>query len=213
MKGRHPVPILDLSPLPLHMKYVPNALTIARIILTPLMLVALLSNTFWGLVVALVLFVFAAASDYLDGKIARSYKVRSRLGTFLDPLADKILVLGTFIALIFVVPDIVPWWAVALIALRDIAVTVQRMWAEAQGRSLRTLPIAKAKTGVQIGFLIAMLLLLVSARLPGAVGEVAGGLLESVLPFIVLLLVVGFTVLTGVVYLMRQEYFSSVNPS
>src|SRR5690606_26877245 len=128
------------------MKYVPNALTIARIIITPLMLVALLSNTFPGLVIALVLFIVAAISDYLDGKIARSYKVRSRLGTFLDPLADKVLVLGTFVALIFLVPQVVTWWAVALIAFRDLAVTLQRMWAEAHGRSLRTLPIAKAKT-------------------------------------------------------------------
>jgi len=195
------------------MKYVPNALTIARIIITPLMLVALLSNTFPGLVIALVLFIVAAISDYLDGKIARSYKVRSRLGTFLDPLADKVLVLGTFVALIFLVPQVVTWWAVALIAFRDLAVTLQRMWAEAHGRSLRTLPIAKAKTGVQLGYLIALLALLVAARLPGAVGREASRLLDGPIPFILLILVVGFTVLTGVIYLMRQDYFSSANPS
>ena len=195
------------------MKYVPNALTIARIIVTPLMLLALLSKTFVGLVIALVLFVIAAISDYLDGKIARSYKARSRLGTFLDPLADKVLVLGTFVALIFVVPEIVPWWAVALIALRDASVTIQRMWAEAHGRSLRTLPIAKAKTGVQIGFLILMLLILVGARLPGALGGTAAWFLESPIPFILLLAVVAFTVITGIVYLMRQEYSSTANPS
>lgn len=195
------------------MKYVPNALTIARIIVTPLMLVALLSNTLPGLVIALILFIAAAVSDYLDGKIARSYKVGSRLGTFLDPLADKVLVLGTFIALIFIVPEIVPWWAVGLIAFRDLAVTLQRMWAEAHGQSLRTLSIAKAKTGVQLGFLIAILLLLVAARLPGSIGAAAARLLESPVPFIVLLLVVAFTVITGIVYLMRQEYFSSVKPS
>lgn len=188
------------------MKYVPNALTIARIILTPLLLAALLSNTFWGLSVALGLFVLAAISDYLDGKIARSYKARSRLGQFLDPLADKVLVLGTFIALIFVVPEIVPWWAVALIALRDVGVTVQRMWVESRGRSLRTLPIAKAKTGVQIGFIIALLLLLVGARIRGDIGAAAEWVLESPIPFIVLLLVVAFTVVTGIIYLMRQEY-------
>ena len=188
------------------MKYLPNALTIARIILTPLMLAALLSDTFWGLTVALVLFVLAAISDYLDGMIARSYKVRSRLGQFLDPLADKVLVLGTFIALLFVVPEIVPWWAVALIALRDIGVTLQRMWAESRGRSLRTLPIAKAKTGVQIGFIILVLLLLVGARLPGSIGEASLWVLESRIPFVILLGVVAFTVVTGVIYLMRQEY-------
>lgn len=200
------MPILLASRTKPHMKYVPNALTIARIILTPLLLAALLSNTFWGLSVALGLFVLAAISDYLDGKIARSYKARSRLGQFLDPLADKVLVLGTFIALIFVVPEIVPWWAVALIALRDVGVTVQRMWVESRGRSLRTLPIAKAKTGVQIGFIIALLLLLVGARIRGDIGAAAEWVLESPIPFIVLLLVVAFTVVTGIIYLMRQEY-------
>ena len=200
------MPILPAPPSKPHMKYLPNALTIARIVVTPLMLVALLSNTFWGLTVALVLFVLAAISDYLDGKIARSYKARSRLGQFLDPLADKVLVLGTFIAFIFVVPEIVPWWAVALIALRDLAVTLQRMWAESRGRSLRTLPIAKAKTGVQIGFIIALLLLMVGAQLPGGVGSAATWVLESSIPFIVLILVAGFTVATGVIYIMRQDY-------
>lgn len=195
------------------MKYVPNALTIGRIVVTPVMLVLLLSNTLLGLLGALGLFVFAAVSDYLDGKIARSYKARSRLGQFLDPLADKVLVLGTFVALIFIIPEIVTWWAVLLIALRDVTVTVLRMWVEARGRSLRTLPIAKAKTAVQITFLIAVLLLLVGSKLSGATGDLARRILDGPLPFIALLLVVAFTVITGLLYLMRQEYSSSVNES
>ncbi len=193
------------------MKYVPNALTIARIVLTPVMLILLLSNTFFGLVGALVLLVLGAISDYLDGKIARSYMVKSRLGQFLDPFADKVLVLGTFIVLAILVPDIVPWWAVALVALRDVAVTVLRSWQEARGRSLRTLPIAKAKTGVQIGFLIVVIGLMIGARLSGTTGRILAGVLESKAPFILMLFVVAFTVITGVIYLVRQEYTSSNN--
>lgn len=195
------------------MKNVPNALTIARIIVTPVMLVLLLSDALLALVGAFGLFVLAAISDYLDGKIARSYKARSRLGQFLDPFADKVLVLGTFVALIFVVPDIVTWWAVALIAVRDLTVTLLRMWLEARGHSLRTLPIAKAKTAVQITFLIFMILLLIGSKLSGATGAFARQVLDGPIPFIALMGVVAFTVITGGVYLMRQEYSSSINES
>lgn len=190
------------------MKYVPNALTIGRIIVTPIVLILLLTNTLPGVGAALVLFVLAAISDYLDGKIARDYKVRSRLGQFLDPLADKVLVLGTFVVLIFIVPDSVTWWGVALIALRDAGVTWLRSWAESGGRSLRTLPIAKAKTAVQITYLILMLLLLTVGKVDHTIGDWASVVLESWIPFAGFVLVVAFTVLTGLVYLLRQEYSS-----
>ncbi len=188
------------------MKNVPNALSISRIVLTPILLVLLFSGTLLGQVGALVLFILAALSDYLDGKLARSYGVRSRLGQFLDPFADKVLVLGTFIALSVMLPALVPWWAVALIALRDVAVTGLRMWVEAQGRTLRTIPMAKAKTSLQLAFLIGMLVLLAAQRLPGRLAELADGVLASAIPFVVLMVVVVVTVFTGVWYLLHQEY-------
>lgn len=193
------------------MKHVPNTLTIARIVLTPVMLVLLLSNTFFGLVGALSLLILGAISDYLDGKIARSYRVKSRLGQFLDPVADKVLVLGTFVVLAILVPDIVPWWAVALIALRDVVVTALRSWLEARGRSLRTLPIAKAKTGVQIGFLIVVIGLMIGARTSGRTGQVLSDVLNGSGPYLLMLFVVAFTVITGIIYLIRQEQTTSVN--
>jgi CDP-diacylglycerol--glycerol-3-phosphate 3-phosphatidyltransferase len=191
------------------MKYVPNALTIGRIVVTPVMLVLLFSETLLGMAGALVLFILAAISDYLDGKIARDYKVRSRFGQFLDPLADKVLVLGTFVVLAIQVPHLVPWWGVALVAMRDVAVTGLRSWIESAGRSLRTLPIAKAKTAVQIMFLISMLALLTGVRIQGSVGEAATRTLESWIPLAAFVGVVLFTVTTGVLYFMRQEYAPS----
>ena len=192
------------------MKNVPNAITIGRIVLTPIMLVLLLSDTLWGLIGGLVLFVLGAISDYLDGKIARSFEARSRLGQFLDPFADKIFVLGTFVVLAVLVPEIVPWWAVALVALRDVAVTLLRSWVESRGRSLRTLPIAKAKTGVQIGFLIVVIGLMIGARLGGGIGRAMASVLESIAPYVLMLFVVGFTVITGVIYFVRKEISSPV---
>ena len=190
------------------MKYVPNALTIGRIVVTPLVLVLLMTGTLWAQLGALALFVAAAISDYFDGKLARTYGAGSRLGQFLDPFADKVLVLGTFTALAFLIPDVVPWWAVALVALRDLGVTGLRTWAEANGRSLRTLPMAKTKTTVQLTFLIATLVFLAFSKAPGVVGQAATWMLESVILYGLLLAVVVVTVATGVLYAVRQEYTS-----
>jgi CDP-diacylglycerol--glycerol-3-phosphate 3-phosphatidyltransferase len=190
------------------MKNVPNALTITRIALTPVMLVFLMSNTLLGLTAALSLFVVGAISDYLDGKIARSYEVRSRLGQFLDPFADKVLVLGTFVAVAFLVPQVVPWWAVAVIALRDVAVTGLRSWAESRGRSIRTKNIARAKTLSQLLFLIYLLFVMVLAKVPGGVSRGAQEVLYGPISYTIMLLVVAFTVFTGIVYLLKIEYSS-----
>src|SRR5690606_37086076 len=134
---------------------------------TPVVLWLLLTGKLSGQVWALVLFIVAATSDYLDGRLARDFGVRSRLGQVLDPLADKILVLGTFAVLAIMMPAVVPWWAVGVILFRDVAVTVMRSWAESRGRSLRTSGAARAKTAAQLTFLIAMLVLLIATNIPG----------------------------------------------
>lgn len=192
------------------MKFVPNALSITRILVTPVLIVLLLSNTLPGQAGALALFVFAAISDYLDGKVARHYGVRSRLGQFLDPFADKVLVLGTFATLAFMLPEIVPWWAVVLIAVRDVMVTALRMWAEAHGRTLRTIPMAKAKTTLQLTFLIGILVLLTARHpgIPSMVSRIAAWVLESPIPYVLLMVIVVVTVLTGIWYLFNKDYVS-----
>lgn len=186
------------------MRYLPNALTITRILLTPLMLVLLVTPTFWGRLGALAVFVIASASDYLDGKLARQMGARSRFGTFLDPMADKILVLGTFITLAVLEPQIVPWWAVLLIALRDVAVTGLRSWVESYGRSLRTLSAAKWKTSIQLLFLFLMLVLLTLEQGGGSLRSEAQWMLdETIAPFAFLMAVVAFTLYTGALYVLQ----------
>lgn len=187
------------------MMNVPNAITISRIILTPVVLVLLFMDSFAAQLGALVVFIIAAITDYYDGKMARAMQAGSRLGKFLDPLADKILVLGTFIAFSVLMPDIVPWWAVALIAARDAFVTGLRMWHESNGRSLRTSHLAKAKTTVQLVFLIGMLLFLTLARSSGVFKEIGQWVLESQIPWWSMIIVVVFTVVTGIAYLFNAS--------
>lgn len=186
------------------MKYVPNALTITRIVVTPILLILLFSNSLTGYAWAFGLFVFASISDHFDGVIARRYSVETSFGKYLDPLADKILVLGTFTVLIFILPDVVPIWAVALIALRDVSVTALRSWIKKKkNKTLRTIQIAKAKTGVQLTFLISTLLMLTLSRSQGPLGDTAREILSGEVLYWLMILVVCVTVLTGIVYFVR----------
>lgn len=185
------------------MKHVPNAITVSRIILTPVVLVLLFMESFGASLWALIVFIIAAITDYYDGKLARTMKVGSRLGKFLDPLADKVLVLGTFVAFAILIPHVVPWWSVALIAARDAFVTGLRAWHEAKGRSLRTMHLAKAKTTVQLIFLIGTLLLLTLVKMSGVLQEIGLWVMESTIPWWSMMVVVAFTVLTGIVYLFN----------
>lgn len=185
------------------MKYIPNALTITRIVVTPILLFLLVSDTLTGYAWAFGLFVFASISDYLDGKLARLYKIGSSLGQYLDPFADKILVLGTFIALIFVLPELVPVWAVVLIAVRDVAVTSLRSWARMTGRNLTTMRSAKIKTTFQLTFLILTLLLLTLSRIPGTVGQSVLPVLQGDFLYWFLVVVVLVTLASGVLYFLK----------
>jgi CDP-diacylglycerol--glycerol-3-phosphate 3-phosphatidyltransferase len=191
---------------PVATRHIPNALTVARILLTPLVLMLCTIPTLAAQGSALALFVFASASDYYDGVLARRMKARSRLGQFLDPLADKILVLGLFGMLAVQEPQIVPWWAVGLIALRDGLVTGLRSWTEAQGRTLRTFRAAKAKTLSQLAFLFGMLVLRAVEHLPPPVAGGARWLLrDSGLVDLALMAVVAVTLATGALYFVAPE--------
>ena len=187
------------------LKHAPNVLTVLRIVLTPVVLVGVWRGGAGGYALATVVFVVAAISDWLDGHLARRHATDSRIGRFLDPLADKILVLGTFAVLAARHPGIVPWWAVALIAFRDIGVTVLRSAYESRGKSLRTLPFAKTKTALQLTFLIAVLVFLTAQELGGYPGIAASWLINSPLLSGLLVVLVALTVGTGLMYAVRRE--------
>jgi len=189
------------------MKHLPNALTIIRILMTPVVLILLYGNALPGLAIALILFLLAAASDYLDGKIARKFEARSELGQVLDPLADKVLILGAFVMLCVIVPEFVPWWGVALIGLRDISVTWLRSHSPVSGGDGGgfTLPVAKGKTVSQIAYLSGILTLLTFEKLEGVAGAWARWILDTPIPLAAFLLVVAFTLWTGWIYLFREK--------
>ena len=128
----------------------PNLLTICRILLVPPLVVVLLTKfdgkEWWGLG----LFLLAAIMDFLDGYLARRRKEVTRLGTLLDPAADKILISAAFISLVEMDPKLVPSWIVVVIVAREFAVTSLRSFASAENLVIPAGLSGKIKTTVQI---------------------------------------------------------------
>jgi CDP-diacylglycerol--glycerol-3-phosphate 3-phosphatidyltransferase len=128
----------------------PNFLSIFRILLVPPLVVVLLTRfedkEWWGLA----LFLLAAVMDFFDGFLARRRKQVTRLGTLLDPAADKILVSAAYISLVEMSPAIVPSWIVVVIIAREFAVGSLRSFAAAENLVIPAGVSGKIKTVVQI---------------------------------------------------------------
>jgi CDP-diacylglycerol--glycerol-3-phosphate 3-phosphatidyltransferase len=99
-------------------------------------------------VIAAVVFVFGALTDGLDGYLARRYSGATRIGQWLDPLADKILVTAPIVAMTAI--GTFPAWATAVIVLREFAVSLLRAWLGSRGIGMPASPWGKLKTGVQM---------------------------------------------------------------
>lgn len=139
-------------------KDLPNILSILRIIISPIFFLLLISNEPSFVILAFVLFTIGATTDYIDGWLARKYKSESSLGKFIDPLADKMLTTLAFIA--FAIMDIMPFWMVLIIILRDIVTTLLRLLPNNAQMKIKTSYTAKVKTFVQMIFIFCILLIL-----------------------------------------------------
>ena len=182
------------------MRSIPNVITAFRILITPLLAFCIFQQTYSFSILSCILFSLGAVSDFVDGYVARAIKMQSRLGRHLDPFADKIFILGTFIPLAWIYPQHVPWWAVGLILLRDVLITGLRGHAESGGYLLPTIRIAKAKTVVQMTFLGCVLLILTLQYLPSTSLFVTE-LLQGRLIYASMIFVVLITFLTGLSYI------------
>lgn len=117
---------------------VPNVITFVRIALTPVFLVLLLQEQ-WLL--AAVLFVVISSTDFIDGRLARRWDQVTRLGTMLDPVADRLLILAAAIAV--VVKGIMPLWLIGLIVLREALVAAWAVYLKGRGIQLEVVYVGK----------------------------------------------------------------------
>jgi CDP-diacylglycerol--glycerol-3-phosphate 3-phosphatidyltransferase len=126
----------------------PNVLSIGRIALIPIVVILLSTDhpaTRW---LAVVVFVIGALSDLVDGYLARRHEMTTAVGAWLDPLSDKLFVIVPAVAL--TVADEFPWWATAVIVLREVAVSLLRWRLDQRGVSMPASRAGKAKTFSQI---------------------------------------------------------------
>jgi CDP-diacylglycerol--glycerol-3-phosphate 3-phosphatidyltransferase len=141
----------------------PNALTVSRIFLVPLLVVVLLTKFEGELIlgvrkelVGAGIFGLASLTDWLDGYLARRRKQVTALGELIDPLADKLLTLAAFISLVQM--GLAPAWMVAIIMGRDFAVTGLRHVAYARGVAIPASTLGKAKMAAQVTAILALIL-------------------------------------------------------
>ena len=134
----------------------PNILSLIRIILTPLFIILLFDDFKMAKVFALLVFAIAAITDAYDGHLARKYNQITPEGKFLDPLADKILVLSAFISFAYI--NIIDFWMVGIIIFRDLFVTGLRFILSSRGFEFVTSKLSKYKTAFQLTIIILTLI-------------------------------------------------------
>ena len=145
---------------------VPNTLSLVRVFLAPVVLLFLslrieqpipfLPDVSWGEALAAAVFIIASITDFFDGYIARRDKLVTNLGKFIDPLADKVLVISAMLALIEL--NRLPAWIVMVIITREFVVTGLRLVAAAEGVVIAASKGGKLKTVCQIIALIMLIL-------------------------------------------------------
>ena len=141
----------------------PNTLTLARIVLVPLLVVVLLTSFEGHLVLGLpkgmaaaLIFGVASITDFLDGYLARRRKQITVLGQLLDPIADKLLTTAAFVSLVQL--DLAPAWIVAVVIGREIAITGLRGVAHTRGVVMPASPMGKMKMVAQVVAILALML-------------------------------------------------------
>ena len=187
----------------------PNQLTIFRLVLTPLFFILMVfSDTTYSIFIATIVFLIASLTDAYDGFIARKYGTVTRWGTFLDPLADKILISAAFVALM--IKGYLSLWMILIVIARDAMVTLIRDYGLWKNKPIKTERFAKWKTSLQI--IIVGLLLLYDNMVTNPFGKTLSpesqefirqsGIVDAAMFVIVLL-----TVYSGISYIIGNRKF------
>lgn len=186
----------------------PNFVTLLRVLLIPLFLYFLVfTDSALSRLIALLIFIVAALTDFFDGYLARLLGQDSKLGRFLDPLADKILVIAALGVFLYLDP-LIPLWMILTIVGRDILITLMRYLAIRKGRELRTTRLAKVKTAFQMISIILILIIFIiqaSSYLKAATGDM------KEVPYYLMLATTIITIISGLRYVI-ENFFVFIPP-
>lgn len=189
----------------------PNKITVARMLLIPIMIIVPylgLNNILFGSVtigsfITLIIFLIASFTDFLDGYLARKNNLVTTFGKFLDPIADKLLVLSALIML--VEQGIIPGWIPIIIAAREFIVSGIRMLAAGDGKVIAASWYGKVKTVSQM-IAISLAFLSTNTFMQFTSVEMGtGALILNILMSLAMIVAVLMTILSGVDYFMKSK--------
>ena len=175
----------------------PNAITLSRLLLSFVLFAIIQQGEYWLLAAGL--FVFAVATDVLDGWIARKYQLITQLGRILDPFVDKFITAGTFLFLLPVKGSGVTPWMVVIVLGREMLVTSLRGFLEQRGADFSASASGKLKMFLQCAAATAALV----ALHPPLAGWTSGGISLALIRDVLLWLMVAVTVWSGYIYVQR----------
>lgn len=190
----------------------PNVITVSRLFLTAGFILSVMIETTVGHFVALLLFIIAAISDFVDGWLARKMNLITPLGKLLDPLADKILVSSAFIFL--TAEGLCPVWVTALIISREFLVTGLRQIAIEAGQVLAADKLGKWKTVFQLTYLISGIIKLTLDKMESIESPLSHIYALTCSPWLLpssLVLAVALTVISGWNYVWSSRYLLRSN--
>jgi cardiolipin synthase (CMP-forming) len=175
---------------------IPNLITLGRILLVPIVVWAIASGTMW---IAFVLFVVAGVSDAVDGFLAKRFGMSSELGAYLDPLADKALIVSIYLTL--GIYGAIPRWLVILVVSRDILIVggIMLSWLIGKPLKIRPLLVSKLNTAAQILFACVVL------------GSLGFDIKADMLTLVLMALVTALTLLSVAAYV--AEWVRHMNSS
>lgn len=186
----------------------PNKLTLARCILSPVFFILMLTFFPYNYLVALVVFVIASLTDCLDGRIARKKGLVTNLGKFLDPLADKMLTTAAFIGFTKVISGRQVALALFLILAREFMVTSVRLLAAKDGVVVAASFFGKLKTVMQMVTIIYILLLLQANQLRNIYTGISAWLpIGNLIGKIFLWATVAVTLISGIQYVWNLRHY------
>jgi cardiolipin synthase (CMP-forming) len=178
---------------------IPNIFSYLRVFLIPFIIYCLTIRTVEYMIYALLIFMFASFTDFIDGWLARKLNQESEFGKFIDPIADKFLVISSLIAILIIDPyfQVIDSWMIVIIAGRDILITVMRWLAIKRGRPLRTSRFGKFKTAFQM-LSIGIIIMIYLSKTSGFFD------MHESLPFWIMLTVTIMTALSGMRYIFTN---------
>jgi CDP-diacylglycerol--glycerol-3-phosphate 3-phosphatidyltransferase len=197
-----------------NLKKLPNRITMFRIVVVAFFIPSVLKDTMLFSYVAIILFLIAAISDWLDGHLARKYDIISNFGKVMDPLADKIMVLSAFLC--FVQLHVVPAWIVIIIISREFLVSGIRIMVAEEGEIIVASNWGKAKTVIEIIAITTTLLLIAVNHTINYFGlsrqdmiikgePLTEFVLLTLIPYSLMLIAASVSLISGLEYFFRNK--------